>query len=223
MRAVVGRDEGFAPAAPDVIEAVGKLIVMGRLVVIEEQNPVLLAVDNVGIKGDVPALDVKNRLRLSRNIIRHPPAGEFGVPDRHLQLGVIGQDVGEIGRNRFDEIFAEIAVVLVVLKAHRAVAEIFVAVIGDVGVAVDLVNAGEDMPQAFRQCIARLAAVFADDELTDPLPVADGECLFHELAAHVVVIEKSRRAQHGEFHQHLAHVLELVDHAEDVRAAGHEP
>ena len=101
--------------------------------------------------------------------------------------------------------------------------EIIVAVVGDVGVAVDLVNAGEDIPQTVRQFKAGLAAVFADDELTDPLPVADGERFFHELAAHFVIVEISRRAEHGKFHQHFAHVLELVDHAKDIRAAGHEP
>ena len=220
---VVGRDKGLAPAAANVIQAVGKLVVLGRLVIIEEENPVLLAVCHVGIEMDFPALDVKHRLGFGRKSLGHAPAGEFRAVHCDFQLGVIGQDFGEIGRNRVDELLAEIAVALVVLKAHRAVTEIIVAVVGDVGVAVDLMNAGEDIPQTFRQFKAGLAAIFADDELTDPLPVADGECLFHELAAHVVVIEKSRRAEHGEFHQHFAHVLELVDHAKDIRAAGHEP
>ena len=177
----------------------------------------------LGIEGDFLALDVENRLGFGRKTLGHAPAGELRAVHCDFQPGVIGQDVGEIGRNRVDELLAEIAVALVVLKAHRAVAEIFVAVIGDVGVAVDLMNAGEDIPQTVRQFKAGLAAVFADDELTDPLPVADGERFFHEPAAHVVVIEKRRRAQHGKFHQHFAHVLELVDHAKDIRAAGHEP
>ena len=176
----------------------------------------LLAVRHIGIERNVFALNVKHRLRLLGKILRHTPAGEFRAVHRDFQLGVIGQDFREIGRNRVDEILAEIAVFLVVLKAHRAVTEIIITFVGDVGIAIDLVDARKNVSQTLRQFIARLAVFIADDVLTDLLPVADGGRLFHEFAAHFIVIEICRRAQHGEFYHHFRHVFELIDHAKDV-------
>ena len=79
---------------------------------------------------------------MGRKSLGHAPADEFRAAHGDFQPGVIGQDFGEIGRNRVDELLAEIAVALIIFKTHRAVTEIVVAVVGNVGVAVDLMNAG---------------------------------------------------------------------------------